>query len=74
MQAKRILVMLSQYTRITTFKILLCQTASHVATSALLYSAFVRDSATVSCLLLLHDMAHLPREKMNPDVDHLSAL
>ena len=34
----------------------------------------VLGSATVGCFLLLHDMAPILSEKMNPDVDHLLAL
>ena len=39
-----------------------------------MYSAYVLDSATIGCFLLLQETAPLPREKTNPDVDHLSVL
>ena len=55
-------------------KILFNHIASHAATIAHLYSTSLLDNAIVSCFLLLHDMAPLPREKTNPDVDHMSAL
>src|SRR4051812_26532051 len=41
----------------------LIQTASHVASVAAIYSASVDESATVGCLLLLHDIA--PPANMN---------
>ena len=56
------------------FNILLSQTTSQAAMVAPLYSASVLDSATVGCFLLLHNTVPLPRENMNLDVDHLSAL
>ena len=51
------------------FKILLNQMASHAATMGPLYSALVLDIAIIGYFLLLHDMAPLPREKTNLDVD-----
>ena len=56
------------------FNMLFSQTASHVAMVAPLYSAFVLDNANVGCFLLLHEVALLPREKKNPEVDRLSTL
>ena len=48
--------------------------ASHVAIVTPMYSAYVLDNAIVDCFFLLHDMAPLPKEKTNPNVDCLSAL
>ena len=50
------------------------QTTSHAATAASLYSASVLNNAAVSYFLLLQEIAPLLREKMNLEVDHLSAL
>ena len=43
--------------------------ASHVATTAPLYSASVPNNAIVSYFLLLKEIAMLPNENANPDVD-----
>jgi len=48
------------------------QTTSRAIIAALLYSAFVLDSATVGCFLLLQLTAPLPKENMKPLVDLLS--
>ena len=56
------------------FKILLSQTTSHVATAVPLYSAPVVDNATIGYFLLLPVMAPLSREKTNMDVDRQSDL
>ena len=56
------------------FKIHFRQTALHVVMIAPLYSTFVLDCEIVGFFLLLHDMAPLPREKKNPDVDRRLAL
>ena len=56
------------------FNIHFNQTTSKPTTTVPLYSAFVLNSATVGCFLLLQEMAPLLREKANPEVDHLSAL
>ena len=56
------------------FRMRLSHTASQATTAVPLYSASVLDSATVGCFLLLQEIAPLPREKTNPDVDRRSAL
>ena len=50
------------------------QIALQMATTVPLYSASALENATLSCYLLYHKIALLLSEKMNPDVDHLSAL
>ncbi len=47
------------------------QTTSHVTIVAPLYSAFVLNSATIGCFLLLQLIAPLPKENMKPLVDLL---
>ena len=56
------------------FNILLSHTTSHATTVVSLHSTSLLDNATVGCFLLLQDMAPLPRENTNPEVDLLSAL
>ena len=55
-------------------RIHLSHMTSHAAMIAPLYSAFVLDNVIVYCFLLLKEIAPLPREKTNPDVDFLLAL
>jgi hypothetical protein len=47
------------------------QTTSHLAIVAPLYFAFVFNSVTIGCFLLLQLTAPLPKEKMKPLVDIL---
>ena len=56
------------------FRMRLSHTASHAATVVPLYSASMLDTANVGCFLMLQEIAPLPREKTNPDVDRRSAL
>ena len=56
------------------FNIRLSHTASQTAIVAPLYSASLLDKATVGCFLQLQEIAPLPREKTNTDVDRQSAL
>jgi hypothetical protein len=48
------------------------QTISHAIIVTPLYFAYVLDSATVGCLLLLQLTTPLPKENMKPLVDLLS--
>ena len=55
-------------------RILLSHTTSFASIVAPLYSVFVLKIAIVGCILQLHDIASLLREKINPEVNRLSAL
>ena len=75
------LLILSQKIRIgsvigtsKSFRISLSHTASQAATIVPLYSASVLANVTVGYFLLLQEIAPLPRENTNPDVDRWSAL
>ena len=50
------------------------QTASQVVTAAPLYSASVLDNVTVGSFLRFQEIAPLPRDKTNLEVDRLLSL
>ena len=54
-------------------KILLSQTASQAAMHAALYSAYVEDSATIGCFLLIQENTPEPSEKQYPEIDFLES-